>query len=512
MRMRLTTVDPITAATRTDENGIIDPTAPIPEREALAERLPGERFHMVAIVEETWSGDGRYWTAGSITWRTLQEGSGLPVTADDVNHMAHLEAKLIGNIDEIERIGNEIHAWGAFIDSDDPEVIRLQGLVREGRLRGVSADMDEWESELLIPAEQLGFDEADELDAMAPDENGDVHIPMTMLREVYTASRVIGACILTLPAFEQGIVEMDRTEMAEAVAASAGVSGWVEADLPASPEVRRYAALDRQRPRTRFPDHFSPVPIVASAATDERPMIEAPVVPPRSWFDDPHLDGPTAMTVLSTGQMFGHLAAWDSCHIGFTDRCVTPPRSATNYAHFCTGELICDDGDRVAVGQVTMNTGHAPLNANAVKAAAHYDDTGWAVADLTAGEDRHGIWLAGGLRPGINALTLRGLMAADLSGDWRRIGHGLELVAALAVNVPGFHKHRRASIKARHASGMLTAFVASLPVEDRVAAVSDATARKIMERLAATIGRSTEQRIAEQVRRVKGPLDVRTAQ
>jgi hypothetical protein len=60
------------------------------------------------------------------------------------------------------------------------------------------------------------------------------------------------------------------------------------------------------------------------------------------------------------------------------------------------------------------------------------------VADVTSGEDQFGIWVAGALRPGLAPARVRELRAAKLSGDWRRIGGQLRLVAFLAVNVPGF--------------------------------------------------------------------------
>jgi hypothetical protein len=85
-----------------------------------------------------------------------------------------------------------------------------------------------------------------------------------------------------------------------------------------------------------------------------------------------------------------------------------------------------------------MNTGHAPHDVSAHSAAAHYDNTGAAVADVAVGEDAHGIWFAGRLRPGTPAQQRDTLAAAALSGDWRGIRGNLELVAALAVNVPGF--------------------------------------------------------------------------
>lgn len=168
--------------------------------------------------------------------------------------------------------------------------------------------------------------------------------------------------------------------------------------------------------------------------------IEPEHVPPRSWFADPSLAGPTPLTIEEDGRIFGHLALWDSCHVGLGlsvgdgPDCVTAPRSPSGYAAFMNKSILTDDG-LVAVGNITMETGHAPGRLGAFPAAAHYDNTGTAAADVVAGEDEHGIWVAGAVRPGTNVQALRG---ATLSGDWRTIGGDYDLVAALAVNVPGF--------------------------------------------------------------------------
>lgn len=155
--------------------------------------------------------------------------------------------------------------------------------------------------------------------------------------------------------------------------------------------------------------------------------------PSKGWFANPELTGPTPLTITEDGRVFGHAATWDTCHIG-SDRCVTAPHSMTEYAYFHLGEVMTDEGP-LAVGNLTMGTGHADMSLKAGAATEHYDHTGTVVADVRAGEDKYGIWLAGRARPGVDLAALR---AAKVSGDWRRIGASLEMVAALAVNVPGF--------------------------------------------------------------------------
>jgi hypothetical protein len=181
--------------------------------------------------------------------------------------------------------------------------------------------------------------------------------------------------------------------------------------------------------------------MVASAGTPGFTLAttaEAPVLP-ASWFLDPELPGPTPLTVTEEGRVFGHLATWGTCHISpqYGNECVTPPSSPSNYAYYRTGAVLTDQG-QMPVGSITMHTGHAGETASARVAMAHYDNTGAVVADVASGDDDHGIWVAGAMRRDVTADDVVALRAAALSGDWRKIGGQYELVAALAVNVPGF--------------------------------------------------------------------------
>ena len=173
-----------------------------------------------------------------------------------------------------------------------------------------------------------------------------------------------------------------------------------------------------------------------------------------SWFTDPRLEGPTPWTVDENGRVYGHLALWGTCHIGTQGACITPPLSPSEYSYFATGAVHLADSV-IPVGHVTVGTGHPDLTLTAQGAAAHYDHTGTVAADVAAGEDEYGIWVAGAARPGVDLDVVR---AAALSGDWRRINGDLELVAALCVNVPGFPVPRA---KALAASGEALALVAS---------------------------------------------------
>ncbi len=186
---------------------------------------------------------------------------------------------------------------------------------------------------------------------------------------------------------------------------------------------------------------FTVEDLLAAAMLETVPNVGlAPIVPPREWFDDPQLDGPTPLTVTADGRVYGHLAEWNKCHRGIQGRCVMAPRSPTSYKHFYGGgHMLTDDGTQVPVGRLTVNAHHASLNLSAAATAAHYDHTGTVAAFVHAGEDKWGPWLAGATKSDATPEQIRDLRANPPSGDWRNPdGRGLDLVAALAVPVPGF--------------------------------------------------------------------------
>jgi hypothetical protein len=204
-----------------------------------------------------------------------------------------------------------------------------------------------------------------------------------------------------------------------------------------------------------------------------------PIAPPRAWFTDPALREVTPLTVTSEGRVFGHLASWRECHLdsgSYGASCVTAPRSRNGYASFMLGAVLTDEGDTIATGPIVLGTPHASVEWNAQTAMHHYSDTGHAVADVRAGEDRHGIWIAGALRPGTTAEQVRALRASPLSGDWRsdpRTG-SQELIAALAVNMPGFPIQRPRALVASGGRLLSLLSIGMVPTRDQERA---ATAR-----------------------------------
>ena len=191
-------------------------------------------------------------------------------------------------------------------------------------------------------------------------------------------------------------------------------------------------------------------------------LVASSVVYDTADFTMPEPDELTALTVTDDGRVYGHLAQADSCHIGFADVCVSPPTSATGYAYFHQGEISTTEGP-LPVGKLTLGTGHAGMRQAARAAAEHYDNTGTAVAVVRCTDGLWGPWLSGRILPGVDDERIDELRRSGVSGDWRSIQRGsnnLELVAVLAVNVPGFPVPRT---RALAASGMRSLIAAGVP-------------------------------------------------
>lgn len=224
-----------------------------------------------------------------------------------------------------------------------------------------------------------------------------------------------------------------------------------------------------------------------------------PVHPPTEWFADPMLQGPTPLAVTADGQVTGHLALWNVCHFGIRDACRMAPKSRSGYKYFMDGTVLTADGSERRVGKITVGTGHANLRLGYVPAADHYDNTGNAVAIVAAGEDRFGIWVHGALTADASEARVAELRRSPLSGDWRPTPDGLELVAALAVNSPGF------PIVGFTASGDIQSLVAAGMVlsEEEVAALAPEQITEADEVLLQRIN-AYDQKVAGLEQRLRG--------
>lgn len=467
----------------------VAPVAAAPVADAPAEpSIQQGRFHVLIIVEGIETGDKRLFVENGLTWRDLP----LPLMAQDQNMPEHMESVLIGNIDKITRQGTEIHGWGAYLTEPGPDAARLIALVQSGELRGVSADIDDVEFELLIPTTDADGNPLPDPWAMPEDGaepppeateeiDGVGYEVVTMMQPILrvTEGRVMGATVTPFPAFQEAFIEDDTGSLTAAGRA----------------ETRRLAA------------GMVIEPLVAAGVREANPVrFDFPEIPPREWFEVPEAPGPMPLTILDSGQVFGHLAVWGECHIGITGECVEAPPSPSNYARFHVGECPVDDGGRVSVGRLTFHTGHAGRALNAREAQQHYDDSGQGAADLVAVDGQYGIWVCGAARSTLTTAQVREVMSTPPSGDWRLFGNQLDMVAALCVNVPGFNTPRGGAhyVQVRKEHGMVASLILSHPAPPLVATagMDPVFAKRVIDRIAASVGRTPQARIAELSARV----------
>lgn len=404
--------------------------APAP---TTADDLPTTAFWAGPIgTEDEMTGDARIIKPGALRWDATADNP-IPIRYVRSDIGAHDNAEVAGSIHAIERRdGGIIWAEGDF-DMGTEAGRAAFVAVRDKRQNGVSMDLDSVSFEVHVAGElfddleaMLTDDGEEPAESDGPERNEDGTVTVAKVNSddevfVTTEGRIRAATIVAIPAFADARIEV------------------VDREAPAEDDEEREEEDDA---------------LVAAGG---------PLMPPTEWFARPNLDGPTPLTVTKAGRIYGHIAVWGTCHISHSagGTCITPPNSGSDYAWFHTGALETKEGDVLAVGHLTMNTGHAPDDLSPAATLSHYDNTGTVAADVRAYEDEFGIAVVGGLRSSLTPEQVRAFRAAPISGDWRRVGDHLELVAALSVNVPGFGVPRPSGfVKDEHllslrASGML---------------------------------------------------------
>lgn len=219
-------------------------------------------------------------------------------------------------------------------------------------------------------------------------------------------------------------------------------AAWSYINMPKN--AAKYSPEELGRIKGRIKTALKKYGVDASDKSEEYALTEvtdsdSTISPPGVWFENPNLEQRTPLQVTSEGRVFGHLAAWNECHRDVTMKeCVLAPHSRLGYRPFHLGSTLTSDGQLVRTGKITMDTGHAPISWNYSNVVRHYDDTGYEIATVRAGEDQFGIWVAGALVPEATTKQAAKLRRSPLSGDWRSVQGNLELTAALAVNFPAF--------------------------------------------------------------------------
>ena len=325
------------------------------------------------------TGDGRIIDPAGGSSRDLP----LPLMFQQKSEDGHGGSQVVGRIETLRIADGMVTATGSMLDAAyGTDVIELL----EAGVVGPSVDLDDIEY-VMGENEQL----------------------------VITRWRVAGATLVSIPAFADVSLTLDPLP-----AEQVGIPEPSEDYSPLYEDGRR-RDLDWE-------------PFSLRAGAEEQ-------LPPADWFHRPDVDRLTPLTVTDTGRVFGHIAGWDTCHVGLPG-CVTPPSSPTGYPYFHVAEQRTADGATLPVGTLVAGPRHADAQLAFRAAQEHYDDPSAAVARVVAGEDEHGIWVAGWLLPGASEEALDVFRSSPVSGDWRRVGGALELIGVCSVNTPGFPVRR----------------------------------------------------------------------
>jgi hypothetical protein len=402
--------------------------------------------------------------------------NGVSMDLDDVSFEVRVAQELVADEDDAETIvlaqetADDGKVVVAQIKSDDEVMVTTGGRVRASTLVAVPAFARaniylEGDPVLTAAGEELP-PEAEEAPLVEGDGQALWDEAVEQLTAVdqmeFLSPEYLAATDAAGDAFAaaaQALAESDPARAAQAAEVAA--------------KLKRFASLPWGNPEDVQVREEGPVLGVEEGDKIE-PVVAAgaPIHPPEEWFADPQLDGPTPLVVTKEGRVYGHLATWDVCHVaspGGPGICITAPHSNRGYSDFHTGTVLTAEDTLIGTGKITMGTGHAAHKLSATATAAHYDNTGTVVADIRAGEDMFGIWVAGALVPSATEEQARTLRSCPLSGDWREVAGSLELKAALAVPVPGFPIPRPAGLVASGGERLYSLTASGMLAHDRPA-------------------------------------------
>jgi len=399
------------------------------------ETTTGAAWQSDVAFEGVSTGDGRFIVADALGWRDPPLTLMAMVETPDFG--GHAGAQVAGRMDEFTKTPKMID--GTKLPKGVLSVLSsgvfdggefgadIERMVREQILTGVSIDMAIHEWAFRDP------DSGEIIDPETADEETWERAFMGELEMAITNGEIMAATVVPTPAFADAKIALMASTRSFGHAWRANETAAEMYGIPEGTLCSTFHANIQIRP--------SPTPLVdlpdflVAAAS-------VPVKPPREWFFSREADRATPLTITKDGRVFGHIATWQSCHTGFINgawsQCVTPPRSHTEYAHFHVGEIPTAEGDLIPIGKLMIGESHAPGTVGRVAARAHYDRTGTVGAFVRALDGVHGIWVSGALRSGLTDEQMRDLHANPPSGDWRDVDRNLELIAAIAVPVPGF--------------------------------------------------------------------------
>lgn len=410
--------------------------------------MTGTRFRTMLAPINTSTGDGRRFATGGITladlpmpfeWARQREGGHDGAVAVGAIQEARVltvkEALADGWISADAAKGMDpamegVFARGVMFDDADRErmprlaedVAEAMHLATNGAL-GPSVDLDTFEAVPVMAGsdDPLTWDMVEEY----MEANDGAEPPVELL---ISAGRVRAATLVTIPAFSETSRPFELIE--------------------ADPEETEAAA--------------DTLALVASIQAQARAL---PVI---GMFDAPALAGPTPITWdWDAGRVYGHIATWATCHVGYEGVCVTPPREDGSYSWFNRFTVETQDGP-VTAGRITLGGRHAALSLAAGAAMSAYDGKTTA-AHVRAYTDEYGIVVSGAIEPGLSGGDRAVLERRKVSGDWRDIGGQLSLVEVLALSPgPRAHSEPGFPVETHSRNGRQVTLTASLGPEPGV--------------------------------------------
>jgi hypothetical protein len=396
-------------------------------------------------VETRQTGDGRIIDDGAVAQAPFPQPLGW---LQQEQHADMVEgAVTIGTIEFADRGANGLIVGGGQIDDGDPngaEVVRRleAGLAPGGTRWGISIDPDDWKMDIIdTQVEPLASQLVASMSGSGFNRLADFRAQpglAAQIRQMIRGSQpIVAAAGDPLPT-EGEILFEDSADAILMRFSRLRQRGATLCAIPAFDEAS--ISLDGAAGEPSQPA----APPVAAGSTLQIVKTSPSFVPPGDWFENPGLEGPTRLTIGPADScglrwVYGHIATWGTCHKGYVDRCVPPPRG-DDHGDFRQGRVMCDDGIEARTGVLTWGIPHADLSLEMIRAQTHYADSRHGWADVVSGEDKHGIWFSGAVRPNMTDADLYILRALSISGDWRWSvrDRKLKLIAALAVNYPGF--------------------------------------------------------------------------
>lgn len=391
-------------------DGLLPETWTSPTGIAFSTKLPG----------------GRDFSQCAWSWRDPSTSLVPLMLLTETSMGGHLGAELAGYVESFTQGNGTVQATGRFYDT--AKGAEARDLLLGGRAFGVSVD----------PSEKV--DVTEDFTCILTDDEG--FCIDGELSFQFNAYEIAGLTMCPIPGFENAAITLADAQSNNQFAASGG-------------------AISLSAPQI---DDIQPRPLTDSLAASA--TLSIPTAPPREWMTlpepapgHPFLNGigddvlieqtdragnvtgmACPLTIQDDGLVYGHLTYWGQCHTGNPwgpNVCASAQPSSTGYREFhASGEVICDDGTRVATGQLVVGCEHSSaFDVAGVRDHLAHAGMGWASVHVVDGE--FGPWLCGVLRPDLTESQVRTLRALSLSGEW--VG---ELGGILAVNASGLPVQR----------------------------------------------------------------------